>query len=306
VQRLPARGARARGALDRARAGARFSLAPARHARCKRGVAQPTGAPLLEDDRMKKALLSLAATALLAAASTASATSSTTFWTPATTYVQPYLVPHITYDSYVAEKGGLQNDYGLTVGVLPFQKLQGELGVDSFLPGLAKNNLYLNGKLVLPEGAFGSWQPGLSVGAVAVGFKKDVSDYNVLHGTIAKTLPVVGNVAVGGYYGLNDKLMVSADGTKQQAGVLAAWTSPDLVLNLPGLHKINFVADVQTGDNVFGAWGAGVGLYFTPAIDLLTGPVFFNDSRLTKGLYGSDFMWSVQLDVDFDLVKKKT
>lgn len=254
---------------------------------------------------MKKALKAVAAAAVLATAPAAWATSSTTFWTPATTYVQPYLVPHITYDSYVAEKGGLQNDYGLTVGVLPFEKLQGEIGVDSFMPGLAKNNLYLNGKLVIPEGAFGKLQPGVSAGVLGVGFKKDVSDFNVLHAEIAKTLPVVGNVALGGYYGLNENLFISSEGKKQQGGLMAAWTSPDIVLNLPGLQKIIFLADVQTGNNVFGAWGAGIGLYFTPAIDLLTGPVFFNDSDLMKNSYGSDFMWSVQLDVDFDLIKKK-
>jgi hypothetical protein len=254
---------------------------------------------------MKKALKAVAAAAVLATAPAAWATSSTAFWTPATTYVQPYLVPHITYDSYVAEKGGLQNDYGLTVGVLPFEKLQGEIGVDSFMPGLAKNNLYLNGKLVIPEGAFDKLQPGVSVGVLGVGFEKDVTDFNVLHATVAKTFPVVGNVAVGGYYGLNDKLLVSSDGKKQQGGFMAAWTSRDIVLDLPGLQKIIFLADVQTGNNVFGAWGAGIGLYFTPAIDLLTGPVFFNDSDLMKNAYGSDFMWSVQLDVDFDLIKKK-
>ena len=29
----------------------------------------------------------------------------------------------------------MANDYGLTIGVLPFEKLQGEVGVDLFLPG---------------------------------------------------------------------------------------------------------------------------------------------------------------------------
>lgn len=254
---------------------------------------------------MKKALTAALAAAALAAPLAARATSSTTFWTPATTYVQPYAVPHITYDSYVAEKGGLQNDYGLTVGFLPFDKVQGELGVDSFLPGLAKNNLYLNAKLGLPEGALGSWAPGVSAGVVGVGFKKDISNYDVLHAEIGKTLPVVGNLVLGGYYGLNDKLMVDHEGKKAQGGAMAAWTSPDVVLNLTGLDKINFIADIQTGNNVYGAYGVGIGLYFTPAIDVLTGPVWWNDSTLMKQLYGTSFMWTVQLDVDFDLARPK-
>jgi hypothetical protein len=253
----------------------------------------------------------------LVAAQSALATSSTTFWTPATTYVQPYLVPHITYDTYESETRGFQNDYGLTVGVLPFEKLQGEIGIDSFLPGLQKSNVYLNGKLVVPEGAFGALVPGVSVGFVAVGFQHNVSDFDVLHATVGKTFPVVGNFTAGGYYGFNSKLMVSSDGKTQQAGFLGAWTSQDLMVNLPGLNKINFMADVQTGKNVFGAWGAGIGLYFTPAIDILTGPVFFFDPAATTQISGSgpsfsasakrpDWLWTVQLDVDIDLVKKKT
>ncbi|HZZ82954.1 MAG TPA: hypothetical protein VFE30_00295 [Anaeromyxobacteraceae bacterium] len=257
---------------------------------------------------MKKSLQLLAAAALLLGASTARATSSTTFWTPATTYVQPYLVPHLTYDTYVSERSAFQNDYGLTVGFLPFEKLQGEVGIDTFMPGLQSTNLYLNAKLGVPEGAFGEWTPGLSAGIVGVGFKSDVSNFDILHAELGKTFPVVGNLVLGGYYGLNDKLLVSSSGETNRAGLLAAWTSPDVVLNLTGLNKINFMADVQTGKNAFGAVGGGIGLYFTPAIDILTGPVFFFDSGATTMLQGPgvrganrpDWLWTVQLDVDLD------
>lgn len=263
---------------------------------------------------MKRLLEAVVISALLLSATAARATPSTTFWTPATTYTQPYLVPHITYDTYVAEKGQLQNDYGLTVGVLPFEKLQGEVGIDAFTPGLAsatgqtylKDNFYLNAKLTLPENAFSPYQPGLSVGVMNVGFKKDYSDYNHFHATLAKTLPVVGNVAVGGYYGGNKKLYLSSTGKTERAGVMAAWTSPDVNIKLPGLDKIVLLADYASGDNAFGAFGAGVGFYFTPAIDLLTGPVWFNDSKLFEAGFGTGFMWSIQVDVDFDLVRKKS
>jgi hypothetical protein len=254
---------------------------------------------------MKKALTAAVAAAALTAPLAARATSSTVYWTPATTYVQPFAVPHVTYDSYAAEKGGLQNDYGLTVGFLPFEKLQGEIGVDSFLPGLTKNNLYLNAKLGIPEGAFASWQPGVTGGIYALGFKKDVSDYNILHLEIGKTFPVVGNFSAGVYHGLNDKLLVSSSGSKQQTGFMVSYTSPDIVLNLTGLNKINVIADYQSGDNSFGAYGAGLAVYFTPAIDVITGPVWFNDSTLMKSTYGTDFMWTIQLDIDFDLAKPK-
>jgi hypothetical protein len=138
---------------------------------------------------MKKAFQLVTAAVLFGVATSAQATPSTTFWTPATTYVQPYLVPHITYDTYVAEKSGFQNDYGLTLGVLPFEKLQAEIGFDSFMPGLAKSNFYVNGKLGVPEGAFGEYVPGFSAGIMGVGFKSDVSDFNIVHAEVGKTSP---------------------------------------------------------------------------------------------------------------------
>ena len=257
---------------------------------------------------MKKSLQLLAAAALLLGASSAHATPSTTFWTPATTYVQPYLVPHLTYDTYVSEQKAFQNDYGLTVGFLPFEKLQGEIGVDSFMPGLQSTNLYLNGKLGIPENAFGDWFPGISAGVYGLGFRSDVSDFDILHAEVGKTFPMIGNLTVGAYYGLNGNLLRSSTGDVNRAGFLGAWTSPDVVLNLTGLNKINFMADVQTGKNAFGAVGGGVGLYFTPAIDILTGPVYFLDSAATPMFQGpgvrgpghQDWLWTVQLDVDLD------
>jgi hypothetical protein len=247
----------------------------------------------------------------LFSASTALATPSTVFWTPATNYTQPYLVPHITYDTYVAEQKGFQNDYGLSIGLLPFEKLQAEVGVDSLLPGLASANLLLNGKLTIPEGAFGAFIPGLSAGIYGLGFKSGLSDFDILHAEIGKTFPLIGNLTVGGYVSVgSDALFLSSTGDKQKAGFIGSWTSPDITINLPGLNKLVVMADVQTGNNAFGAVGGGLGIYFTPSIDILTGPVFFFDSNRTTQLAGPfivagpnnpDWLWSVQLDVDFDL-----
>jgi hypothetical protein len=78
---------------------------------------------------------------------------------------------------------------------------------------------------------------------------------------------------------------------------MASWTSP--AWDVPLVDKIALVADVQTGENALGGGGAGVGIYFTPAIVLLTGPVFFFESALQPG--GSSWLWTVQLDVDVTL-----
>jgi hypothetical protein len=251
---------------------------------------------------MKKCIHAAVLATLLAVAGTARATPSTAFWTPATTYTQPYLVPHITYDTYVAESGALQNDYGLTMGVSPSDKLQAEVGIDLFLPGYLQRFTQVNGKVTLAEGAYGKWQPGVSLGIMNVGFKSDVSDYDLIHLDIGKTLDL-GTIAVGGYYGAGSKLLwTGSDGKVNRSGVMASYTSPDFAMNKVGLNKINFVADIATGRNWMGAVAAGIGLYFTPSIDVLTGPVFFLDSDLYKGTsMGGDFAWTVQVDVDFDL-----
>ncbi len=260
---------------------------------------------------MTKSLKALAAAAALAAAGSASATPSTTFWTPATTYTQPLGVPHLTYDTYFGEQGALQIDTGLTVGVLGLSKLQAEVGIDAFFPTLTANGqlgtfdfVQLNGKLNVPEGALATWSPALSVGVASLGFEKDVSNYDLLHATLGKTTPA-GIFGVGGYYGAGSKVLWTGSGGEERAGFMASWVSPDIKIGAPGLNKIVFLADVATGKNWLGAYGGGVGLYFTPAIDVLTGPVFFLDKDYYKASYRTDWLWSVQLDVDFDLVKPK-
>jgi len=248
---------------------------------------------------MKKALKAAAIALALTAAPAALATPSTNFWSPATTYVQPYLVPHLTYDTYFGETGAYPIDTGLTIGVLPFEKLQAEVGFDLFYPGKTKNGLLFNAKLAVPEGALGEMAPGLSLGVQNIGFEKDVNDLFLVHATVAKTFGSLGNLALGAYYGVNDKLLLSSTGKKNQAGAMVAYTSPDINVKLPGLDKIVVLADAMTGKNAFGAVGGGLAFYFTPAIDVITGPVFFLDKDIQPG--ASKMLWTVQLDVDFDL-----
>jgi hypothetical protein len=227
------------------------------------------------------------------------ATGSTVFWTPATTYVQPFLVPHLTYDTYFAERGSYPILTGLTIGVLPFEKLQAEVGFDLQFPGFdGSETLLLNGKIGVPDGALAAWQPGISGGIASAGVRS-TTRYNMLHGELSKAFPF-GTLAAGGYYGLEDDLWVDETGDEDRAGFIGAYVTPDWNVNLPGLAKMNAFADVQTGENAFGAVGAGVGFYFTPAIDLLAGPVFFLNEDVQPG--GASMMWSLQIDVDFDLL----
>jgi hypothetical protein len=235
------------------------------------------------------------------------ATASTVFWTPATTYVQPFLVPHFTYDTFFGERGSYPIFTGLTIGVLPFEKLQAEVGFDLQLPGYSGSPNYqgseillLNAKLGIPDAAFAAWQPGISAGIMAAGVRSRTRA-NMLHAELGKALPF-GTVAVGGYYGLEEELWVDENLDEDRAGLLASYVTPDWNVSLPGLTKVNAFADVQTGQNAFGAVGAGAGLYFTPAIALLAGPVFFLNRDVQPG--GSSMMWSLQVDVDVDAFRR--
>jgi hypothetical protein len=256
---------------------------------------------------MKKLVRILAACALALSAQSAWATPSTLFWTPATTYVQPFLIPHITYDTYFNDKAAYPMDFGLTMGVLPFEKVQAEIGIDAFLPynggffAAPAGPLSVNAKVGLTEGAFGEWFPGISAGIYGVGFTAGTS-FNILHAEIGKTF-FFGAITAGGYYGVGgaDSLWTGSSGVVR-GGFIGSYLTPDIVLDLKGLNKINFFADIQTGKNAFGAVGTGIGIYFTPSIDLLTGPIFFFDSSTQPpfGPGGSSMMWSIQLDIDID------
>jgi hypothetical protein len=257
---------------------------------------------------MKRRFAAAAVAALLAIARGASATPSTVVWTPATTYTQPFLVPHLDLDTYFAEQNALQIDTGLLIGVLPWEKLQGEVGFDLFYPGGTLNFLQLNGKLTIPEAAFAKWSPGFSFGIQSAGFKKDVSNFDLLHANLGKTFDKIGTFTVGGYYGAGSKLLwTGSNGKVNRSGFQGSYVSPDLTLNLTGLNKLNFLADGATGMNWYGAFALGMEAYVTPAVGVLTGPVFFQDKNFYKaipnvtGHPSSSWMWTLQIDIDFDL-----
>src|SRR3954452_22260224 len=169
----------------------------------------------------------LAVTVFLVALA-ARATPSTTFWAPSNTAIQPFLVPHITYDTYFGGKPGTTTPgspiypvtTGLTMGVLPWEDLQLEVGFDMLLP--QSDPLVLNAKLGVPEDKLFAWQPSLAFGIYGVGTKKSTdaalgTDYNVLYAQVQHSIPNVGGyLSVGGYYALQDKLFQASNGSGTQ------------------------------------------------------------------------------------------
>jgi len=233
----------------------------------------------------------------------AHATPSTTFWAPSTPYVQPYGVLHLTYDTYFGSRAAYPIDTGLTMGVVPGQRFQAEVGFDLFYSTVVNGDgvdtpIVLNAKVGAPEDVYFDGQPAWSFGIFGVGFEENVNDQNVLHFMLGKTLAHVGMPEIGVYYGLNEDLFRSASGDDERFGIMAGWYFPAIDVGL--IDKLVFCWDIQTGHNVLGATGGGVYAYITPAIDVLTGPVFFFEKELQPG--GTEWMWSVQLDIDLDLL----
>lgn len=230
----------------------------------------------------------------------AMATPSSTYWTPMTLDIQPFGVLHWGVDNYFTAfrkadngAGDFPTDAGLTVGVLPFDKLQMEVGVDLLKP--SDHPLYWNFKLGTPEGALFSGSPALQVGLFNAGTEQDVTNYNIGYAVIGKSLPAVGRLSVGPYAG-NSKVLVDAQGKKENTGFMAAFdrgfkpvTGPDGAT----FNRLVLAADYASGDNALGGGGVGLYYYFTPRISLLTGPVWFNEEAIN-----GKWKWTIQLDIN--------
>src|SRR3989338_10009609 len=160
------------------------------------------------------------------------ATPSTHIWAPSTD-VQPFKKWHLTSDFYVPTENDASDvrpdtvtNLGLTVGVLPFKKLNAEVGFDHKSgTGVDNYPMYFNTKIGIPEDAYGKFFPAVAFGIYDVGTKKDRTDFNVVYGKIGKTLSVadlpLGRFSLG-YFRGNSKLLKYGE-KKDNAGVLACW-----------------------------------------------------------------------------------
>lgn len=224
----------------------------------------------------------------------ASASPSTTYWTPCVMDVQPAGVWHLTYDTYSSRRAGgdLPTDLGLTYGLRLGPRLNAEVGFDWF--SRTTYPVYLNAKIGAPEGAFSPGSPGINIGIFNVGTKKGVTDQNILHFIIGKT---VGRGRLhASYYKGDDKLLVSSTGNKEDSGFMFGFDYGfNPVSDGDGSYNKFVVAgDYASGDNAVGGGGIGLYWYFTRNASLLAGPVWYND----QGLYGK-MKWTMQLDVNF-------
>jgi len=245
----------------------------------------------------------------------AHAAPSSTYWTPMTLDIQSYGVAHIGVDNYfsvgnkTSDEPAINNsfatDVGLTVGVLPFEKLQMEIGVDYLGP--SDSPVYFNAKIGAPEDVLFKWSPALQVGIFNVGTKsndagkQNGTDQNIVYGVIGKTIPYLGRLSAGPYIG-NSAVLRSGTGDVQDRGFMVAFDRGFFsVKDKEGneFNKIVFAADYASGKNAIGGGGFGFYYFFTKDISLLTGPVWFNDTDVN-----GRWKWTVQLDINVPVFDK--
>jgi len=129
---------------------------------------------------MKRVACTLLAAALtLSMSSAALATYSGQIWIPSTD-AKGFGEVNISIDNYLrfsnaADAGANTFDAGVTVGVLPFEKLKLEVGVDYLTDGLqgedsamSNHPAYFNVKAAMPEDAAFKGMPALAVGMFGI------------------------------------------------------------------------------------------------------------------------------------------
>jgi hypothetical protein len=243
----------------------------------------------------------LAALALTTAAAAAHATPSTQIWIPSTD-TQKFATLHLNYDVYARPDKIPLLVLGPTVGVLPFDGIQAEVGFDLMFQGnhdLDKYPIYFHAKLATPEDGFVKYQPAVAVGIYNVGIHS--ADFpnntmqNVGYGELARTFPYLGRLTAGYYFGNGAALR-----TPVVAGILDATTPDDHGLLLSWdrtmselTDKLWLCVDYQQGQNQLGAINAGFAWAFTKDISV----ILAYDHYWNHDIAGAD-TFTVQLDIN--------
>lgn len=231
-------------------------------------------------------------------------TPSTQIWIPSTDF-QKFKTFHLGIDNYIrlenqagSSRGAGIYDFGLTTGILPFEKFQAEIGVDYLSMGdgiYDKNPVYFNLKLGTPEGALFKGSPAIAFGGYNFGTKTNLTNYNVAYGLIAKTLPAIGRLSAGYYVG-NNKILLDENSNKSNSGILLSWDRPMTEIS----DKLWLAVDYQGGKNYLGALNVGFSWSFSSNVSVIFGYDIYNNHKVaynTKDLNVNSF--TTQLDINF-------
>lgn len=225
------------------------------------------------------------------------ATPTTEYWTTCIIDVQGFGVPHLGIDNYYTvdnrANGGsaFPTDVGLTIGVLPFDKVQMEVGADGLYP--SKYPYFFNAKIGTPEDSIVKGSPGFAVGIFDVGTEPTVTGYDIGDVIIGKTIPYVGRLHLGYYYG-NHGMLLDSNGNPDNQGWMIAFDRTIWSIGKSWMDSIVLMGDYASGNNAIGGGGFGLSFNFTNNMDVITGPVWFNAPAIN-----GDWKWTTQLDVNF-------
>jgi len=254
------------------------------------------------------------AMALTAATSgIALATPSTQIWIPSTD-VQGFGTFHLGIDNYFRASAKAKSaptatatrdanimDIGPTVGILPFEKIQAEIGFDYLVNANEPNDnhpLSANFKIATPEDSLFKFSPAIAVGMYNLGPSVGksaapgvTSGQNIVYGLVAKTVPVVGRLSAG-YYRGSERALVSDFSTlkAENDGVLLSWDRTMSEVS----DKLWVAVDYMGGNNADGSVNFGASWNFAKNVSV----IFGYDVYTKKSLAGNN-TFTTQLDINF-------
>jgi len=248
-------------------------------------------------------IIAAAGLAVAVTCGSAMATPTGQIWIPSTD-VKGLKEVNISVDNYIrfsdaATAGPNYYDLGVTTGLLPFENFKIEIGVDYYTDNLgsgsnqAKHPILFNFKAGTPEDAFGiKGMPAFAAGMYGIGtFDHGATGgntmQNIVYGLVARTLPVVGRISLGGYNGAEKQF-----GEKVNNGILASWDR-----SMPEISdKLWLAVDYMSGRNYNGSVNVGGSWSFSKQVSLLLGVNVYNPFQST--LYGGKPTFTTQLDIN--------
>jgi hypothetical protein len=239
------------------------------------------------------------------------ATPSTQIWIPSTD-IQAYKSLHLNLDTYIRASGvgkigeasgnpSLRDPnvimMGPTIGVLPYEKIQAEVGFDYAVSGTEPGDNYPfmgHFKVGTPEDSLFTYSPALAVGMYNIGNSHKagmMSGQNMIYGLAARTLPVVGRFSAGGYAGSSIAFDDGRGADKaQNAGVLLSWDRTITEIS----DKLWVAVDYMGGNNVNGALNFGVSWAFSKNVSVILGYDIYKE----KALAGNNTI-TTQVDINW-------
>ncbi len=231
------------------------------------------------------------------------ATPSTQIWSPSTD-IQAYKVWHLGLDNYIrtTKTGAVTNnvyDAGLTVGVLPFDKIQLETGIDYMESGTGlpadSSPIYFNAKLGTPEDSLGKGSPAMAIGGYNFGTKTGVTTQNISYALIAKTIPAMGSTpSLGrfsvGYYRGSKSVLTNEKGAPANNGMILTWDRTMTEIS----DKLWFAVDYAGGKSANGALNFGFSWAFTKTVSVIFAYDIYNNKKT-----GGKDTFTTQLDINF-------